>query len=189
MWKMYYFKLMIISKKEKAGPLRGLLTLLAKRKGTFLLAMLSLGMQVTANTFAFLLIRYLFDKVLKPENTSLALYPFAFGFIILAAIRGLFAFFAGRLNGHLAEDITRNIRNSFYDHIQRLSFTFHDKNQTGELVQRATSDVDAVRRFFAEQVPGIMRIIFLFAINYGMIIYLDFKLGLQSRGPGTRITS
>lgn len=46
-----------------------------------------------------------------------------------------------------SEGITRRLRNYLFDQIQRLSFTYHDHTPTGELIQRATSDVDAVRRF------------------------------------------
>ena len=45
--------------------------------------------------------------------------------------------------------------------IQRLPFTYHDKMQTGDLLQRATSDVDAIRRFFADQAIESGRVLLL----------------------------
>jgi ATP-binding cassette subfamily B protein len=72
------------------------------------------------------------------------------------------------------------IRNYLYDHLQRLSFTYHDNMQTGELLQRATSDVDAIRRFFTEQGPGISRIVLLFIINFVAIALINVVLALLS---------
>jgi ATP-binding cassette subfamily B protein len=63
-----------------------------------------------------------------------------------------------------------------YDHIQRLSFTYHDKTQTGELIQRATSDVDTIRRFFADQAIEAGRIVMLFVVNFAAIYLLDPRL-------------
>jgi ATP-binding cassette subfamily B protein len=64
--------------------------------------------------------------------------------------------------------------------LQRLPFSYHDKVQTGELIQRVTSDVDAVRRFFAQEAIGFGRIIFLFTINFIAILNLNPTLALLS---------
>ena len=47
----------------------------------------------------------------------------------------------------LAQKVSYDLRNSFYDKLQHLSFAFHDKEHTGSLMSNATSDVEAVRRF------------------------------------------
>jgi ATP-binding cassette subfamily B protein len=75
----------------------------------------------------------------------------------LALVQGTFSFLSGRWAAQTAEGVTLRLRNYLYDHIQRLSFTYHDRTRTGELIQRATSDVDAVRRFFADQAIGMGR--------------------------------
>jgi len=67
-----------------------------------------------------------------------------------------------------------------FDHIQRLSFTYHDKTQTGELLQRSTSDVDAVRRFFADQAIGTGRIVLMFVVNLVAVLSVNVQLGLLS---------
>ncbi len=67
-----------------------------------------------------------------------------------------------------------------FDHIQKLSFTYHDKNKTGELIQKATSDIRSIKQFYSNQLIGISRIFFLFLINFISIIYLDIKLSLFS---------
>ena len=75
-----------------------------------------------------------------------------------------------------SEGLALRLRDYMFDHIQRLTFTYHDKTQTGELLQRATSDVDAVRRFFSEQAIGVGRIIILFSLNFGALLVLDWQL-------------
>ncbi len=102
------------------------------------------------------------------------------GFVGLAFIEGSMTFLSGRWAAQTAEGITRRLRNYLFDHIQHLSFTYHSKMETGELIERSTSDVDALRRFFADQAIGIGRIILLFIINFIAIINLSLKLALIS---------
>ncbi len=90
----------------------------------------------------------------------------ALGFVGLAVLQGGFTFLSGRLAARTAEGIVLRLRNYLFDHIQRLSFTYHDQTPTGELIQRSTSDVDAVRRFFADQAIEAGRIVLLFTVNF-----------------------
>ena len=98
----------------------------------------------------------------------------------LALLQGFFTFWGGRLSAQTSEGIAQRLRDYLYDHIQRLSFRYHDKAQTGELIQRSTSDVDAIRRFFAEQAVNAGRIIMLFVINFMAILRLDAGLAFFS---------
>jgi ATP-binding cassette subfamily B protein len=104
----------------------------------------------------------------------------AAGFVLLAVVEGGFAFLSGRLAAETAEGSTRRLRNYLYDHIQHLTFTYHDKMQTGELIQRSTSDVDALRKFFADQAIGIGRIVILFVINFTIIMSINVQLAFIS---------
>ncbi|HEX2976401.1 MAG TPA: ABC transporter ATP-binding protein, partial [Bacteroidales bacterium] len=67
-----------------------------------------------------------------------------------------------------------------FDHIQKLSFSYHDNMPSGELVQRTTSDVDSVRRFFADHMLGVIRIVLLFLINFAALSIISVKLALLS---------
>ena len=71
------------------------------------------------------------------------------GIAILAAsaIRGLLTFFQTFMGESLAQHVVYDLRNRYYDHIQNLSFGFHDKNHTGNLMSRAITDVEAIRMF------------------------------------------
>lgn len=105
----------------------------------------------------------------------------ALGFLGLALLEGAFTFFKWTLwVAAAAEGITIRLRDYLYDHIQRLSFAYHDKTPTGELIQRVTSDVDALRRFFAEEGIGAGRIAFLFLVNFIAIMTLSPRLAWSS---------
>ena len=104
----------------------------------------------------------------------------ALGFVGLALLEGSSTYISGRLAAKAAESVARRLRNYLFDHMQRLSFAYHAKTPTGELIQRSTSDVDALRRFFSEQAIGVGRIVLMFAINFAAISYMQWKLGLVS---------
>ncbi len=72
------------------------------------------------------------------------------------------------------------LRDFLFDHIQRLSFSYHSRTPTGDLIERVTSDVDSLRKFFSEQAIGIGRIILLFGINWAAILSLNTRLGWLS---------
>ncbi len=140
----------------------------------------TLAISALLNTASFLLIQYFVDDVLGQPNLGSLLPAVALGFIILALGQGSFSYISGRWAAKTAEALALRLRNYMFDHIQRLTFTYHDKTQTGELIQRATSDVDAIRRFFSEQAIGIGRIILLFGINLGALLALHWQLALIS---------
>ena len=145
----------------------------------------ALAVSATAKTCTYLLLGYFADKVLTQQiyiagtlNKTLALI--GAGFIGFAAIEGTFSYLSGRLAAYTAEGITRRLRDFLFDHIQRLSFSYHSQTPTGDLIERVTSDVDALRRFFSEQAIGMGRIILLFLINWTAILYVNRTLGLVS---------
>jgi ATP-binding cassette, subfamily B, bacterial len=125
----------------------GLWRMMSGFRWHYLGATLSLGMSALAKTMTALWLKYFIDNFFTPQGGPFPLYYIGLGFIGLAAIEGSFSFLSGRLAAQTAEGTTRRLRNYLFDHIQHLPFTYHDKTQTGELIQRCTSDVDAVRRF------------------------------------------
>ena len=135
-------------------------------------ALLSLGIAAVSKTLTYLLLAYLIDEALGRGIFDQTLILIGLGFIGLALIEGAFTFISGRLAARTSEGIARRLRDYLFDHLQRLSFTYHDKAQTGELIQRVTSDVDAIRRFFADQAINAGRIVLLFAINFIALLRL-----------------
>ncbi|MFO7682440.1 MAG: ABC transporter ATP-binding protein [Chloroflexota bacterium] len=148
----------------------------------YLGAVISVGLGALMYTATYRLLGEYVDKALyegNPDWLRTAVIV-AFGVIGMAILQGAFTFISGRTAAKTAEGIARRLRNYLYDHIQRLSFTYHDNMQTGELIQRTTSDVDAIRRLFAEQAIGVGRISLLFLVNFTALLMLNWQLALIS---------
>ena len=146
----------------------------------YLAATISLGLGAIARTVSYLLLRYFVDDVLGQSPSISTMLLIALGFLGLALFQGGFTFLSGTLAAQTAEGIAKRLRNYLFDHVQRLSFTYHDRTPTGELIQRSTSDVDALRRFFSDQAIGVGRILLLFVVNLTAIISLNLQLALLS---------
>jgi len=163
-----------------ANRLHGLWRVMTGFRWLYGVAALSLGVATMARTASLFLLRYFVDQYLGAAMQSVALPLIALGFVGLALLQGGFTFLSGRLAARSAEGIVRRLRNYVLDHLQRLPFVYHDRTQTGELIQRATSDIDAIRRFFADQFIQSSRILFLFVINFGALLWLNWQLALIS---------
>ncbi len=165
--------------------LSGLWAMMTSYRLPYVGAVGALAISAIAKTCTFLLLGYFADDVLQRRvyvggtlRDTLALL--GLGFIGLATVEGSFSYVSGRLAAYTAEGITRRLRDFLFDHIQRLSFSYHSRTPTGDLIERVTSDVDTVRRFFSEQAIGIGRILLLFLINWAAILDLNPTLGWSS---------
>ena len=146
----------------------------------YLGAVASLGVSAAAKTYTYLLLRYFVDTYFISHDATIGLPYIALGFVALALLEGGFSFLSSVLATQTAEGITRRLRNYLYDHIQHLTFAYHSNTKTGELIERSTSDVDALRRFFSDQAISIGRILLLFVINFITLLNLNAKLALIS---------
>jgi len=173
---------------QHKNRLKGLWLMLTNFRRFYLGAVATLAISAIAKTATFLLLRYFVDNVMTEaistgtvsSELSRTLIYIALGFVGLALVEGSFAYFSGRLAAYTAEGITRRLRNFLFDHIQRLSVSYHSTTPTGDLIERCTSDVDALRRFFSEQAIGVGRIILLFLVNFIALLQLNVKLTLIS---------
>lgn len=150
----------------------------------YIAATLALAIAALAKTATYLFLRHFADLINDHSQNTAALRQaflwIALGFIGLALLEGAFSFLAGRLAAYTAENIARRLRNYLLDHIQRLSFSYHSHVSTGDLIERSTSDIDAVRRFFSDQAIGAGRIVILFVVNFLAIYYLHPRLAWVS---------
>ncbi|MBK7456545.1 MAG: ABC transporter ATP-binding protein [Anaerolineales bacterium] len=168
-----------------ANRLKGLWQMMSDYRLSYVAATFALAISALSKTFTYLLLRFFADDVLAQRTMLGASMTSTFvwiglGFVGLAAFEGTFTFLSGRLAAYTAEGITRRLRDFLFDHIQRLSFSYHATTPTGDLIERVTSDVDALRRFFSEQAIGMGRIILLFVINFVAILNLNVELALVS---------
>ncbi|HEY3082178.1 MAG TPA: ABC transporter ATP-binding protein [Chloroflexota bacterium] len=70
--------------------------------------------------------------------------------VLFAVARGLFAFAQSYMSERVSQSVAFDVRNELYAKIQRLSFSYHDRAQTGQLMIRATDDVEKVRLFIGQ---------------------------------------
>jgi len=102
----------------------------------------------------------------------------AVGMVGLAIAGSLFSFLQGVLAARIAQGIAYDLRNQLYAKIQSLSFSYHDRARTGQLLTRATSDVDMVRMFVG---MGFIQLVSAVLMMVGSIILLfvtDWQLAL-----------
>ncbi len=95
-------------------------------------------------------------------------------------LRSGFSYWQSYLSEYLSQKVAYDLRNKLYDRLQRLSYAFHDRSQTGQLMSRATSDVESVRMFVGfALLRGVYYLILLIAIVV-LLLTLDWKLALIS---------
>ena len=143
-------------------------------------ALVAVAIGALMRSLYYRVIQYTIDNVFGGSQLMDRLPFVAVAFVGLAVVEGVFAFLRGNWSAKTAESIALRLRNYLYDHIQRLPFSFHDYAKTGEMIQRSTSDVDALRRFYAEQALGIGRILALFLVNFTMLLQMNQRLALTS---------
>ncbi|HBD63194.1 MAG TPA: ABC transporter ATP-binding protein [Clostridiales bacterium] len=100
-------------------------------------------------------------------------------FVLVMAVITCISDYIGRITAAKStEGIIKNIRNSLFDHIQKLPYSWHIQNQTGDIIQRATSDVDVVRNFISTQLSEMFRTIMLVVISLILMFSMNVKLTL-----------
>lgn len=102
-------------------------------------------------------------------NAPRALTTALAAIVIFAILRGLFAFLQAFWAEKNSQAVAYDLRNDLYAKIQQLSFSYHDKNQTGQLMIRATDDVEKVRLFIGQALLQLVGAIILLT---GTIIIL-----------------
>ncbi len=160
--------------------LLGLWRLMKGYQWLYIGAIALLAVATVARTGISLVLRQFVDNVIIAGNYGSTLTMTVLIFIGLALVQGTFTFLSGWLTSKSAESVTRRLRNFLFDHLQRLPYAYHAESKTGDLIARATSDVDAINRFFSEQAIGIGRILLLFTVNFITILQLNTRLGLIS---------
>jgi ATP-binding cassette, subfamily B, bacterial len=163
-----------------SNRLIGLWRLMSGYHAEYIAATIFVGLAALSKTLTYLLLQYFVDHMLVPGAAVQPVIFIALGFVGLAVLQGLSTFLSGMYAARTAEGSTRRLRNYLFDQIQHLNFAYHAQTGTGELIQRCTSDVDAIRRFYSDQAIGVGRIILLFIINFAALLRLNTRLAWLS---------
>ncbi|MBI1792565.1 MAG: ABC transporter ATP-binding protein [Chloroflexi bacterium] len=114
------------------------------------------------------------DKVSAPNDLVRA----ALLIVGFAALRGLFAFLQAFWAEKNSQSVAYDLRNDLYAKIQRLSFSYHDQNQTGQLMIRATDDVEKVRLFLGQGLLQLIGALVLLAATLIILFTTNAQLAL-----------
>ena len=161
-------------------------------KRYFLVALISAAVMAFADMLNPQIVRVALDNVIGGQEAELPEFVMSFiekigGFdflkqnlwimavaiITVAAVKVIGQFCFRVFNTKGSETLVKTMRDTLYSHIERLPFSWHMKNRTGDIIQRCTSDIDMVRGFISDQMTAICRIsimivlsmIFMFSMN------------------------
>lgn len=99
------------------------------------------------------------------------------GLIIAFSLMGaLFSFIQGYLATRVSHGVAFDLRNHIYEKVQHLSFSYHDRAQTGQLLTRATSDVDLVREFIGRGVIQLLNALIMMGGSIILLYNINWKL-------------
>jgi ATP-binding cassette subfamily B protein len=98
--------------------------------------------------------------------------------VAFAVMRGLFAFIQSYMAERTSQGVAYDFRNEIYAKIQRLSFSYHDQHQTGQLMIRATDDVEKLRLFIAQGLVLAVQAFLLLTVTLIILFFTNFTLTL-----------
>ena len=118
------------------------------------------------------------DSIGGPAYIREHLYLIAVFLMIIGALSALCNYLYRYYNNKGAETLVETMRNEIFAHIARLPFSWHTKNQTGDIIQRCTSDVDAVKNFVSGQLTEVFRVVLMVAFSLYFMFTINVKLAL-----------
>jgi ATP-binding cassette, subfamily B, multidrug efflux pump len=140
-------------------------------------AILSLLLVSGANLATPVLIGRAIDEGIGPRR--LGVIFIVVGYLVgLALARGLFTFLQGYLAERASQGVAYDLRDALFDRIERLSFSYYDRVQTGQLVTRLTSDVEQIRTFAGSGVVQLANAVVMLIGATALLLYLDWQLAL-----------
>lgn len=156
---------------------RTLWSLTAGQRGRYAAA---IGAMAIGTVFL-LLVPYVLQQTLDALTSGTAslaetLIPAALCIVAFHAVHGFFTYVRGRWAAQASEGIVRRLRHELYSHLERLPCAYHDTADTGDLVQRCSSDVETVRVFMAAQIVEIARVLLFLVVAIPIMLSQDLRM-------------
>ncbi len=123
--------------------------------------------------------KYVIDLCLVEGRYDL-LGKFAIAIVVIFILRGIFSYTRDYLSQQVAHQTVYDIRSRFFNHIQRLSFAFHDTWETGQLISRSTADTEAIATFIAVGIVHLCVNFLMFTGVATMMLVMNWQLALIS---------
>ena len=142
-----------------------------------MVAVLSLLLVSSANLATPLLIGRAIDEGIGPRRLGVIFV--VVGWLVgLAVARAMFTFLQGYLAERASQGVAYDLRDALFERIERLSFSYYDRVQTGQLVTRLTSDVEQIRTFAGSGVVQLANAVVMLIGTTVVLLYLDWQLAL-----------
>lgn len=104
----------------------------------------------------------------------------ALAIILVTAIGGVGNFGIRTATARGSEGFVKGLRDALFSHIQRLPYRWHVQHQTGEIIQRCTSDVEVIRNFFTNQLLEVIRVVIMIVYYLFIMFSMNWKVALIS---------
>jgi ATP-binding cassette subfamily B protein len=140
-------------------------------------AFVALLVVTAANLVAPQLIRLAIDRGLAGRRWSVVLVAVG-GLVAVALARGLCTFLQGYLAERASQGVAYDLRNALFERIERLSFSYYDRVQTGQLVTRLTNDVEQIRQFAGNGIVQLAAATIMLAGSTVLLLALNWRLAL-----------
>ncbi len=114
------------------------------------------------------------------QNISQTLLLAAIAIILIAACGGIGNFGIRTATARGSEGFVKGLRDALFSHIQRLPYQWHVQHQTGEIIQRCTSDVEVIRNFFTNQLLEVIRIVIMISYYLFIMFSMNWRIALIS---------
>lgn len=170
-----------MSKKPKRGKFSAIFRFLRGSLHLFVLTLTFSMLFTVCNALTPQIIRYTVDHILTGEGGSTgerALFLAAAAVMMTAVLSGVLNYCSKMSLAKGSENFLKSIRDTLFRHIEHLPFAWHVQHQTGEIIQRCTSDVEVIRNFVCNQLPEVVRICFLLILYMIIMFSMNVKLSL-----------
>ena len=194
------------TKQKKPGDTgkkaRLILFFLKGSKRLFLLTVLMAGISALANMLTPQIIRATIDNAIGGAEPAFApwilrlvdavggfaylgehLWIMAAAVLAVALMLVVSQYYFRVFNTKASETLVKNMRDTLFTHIERLPFAWHMKNQTGDIIQRCTSDIDTAKNFVSEQLTSVFRIVGLLILSIVFMVSMNPLLTLIAVAP------
>ena len=118
-----------------------------------------------------------------PEALRTNLWILALAVVAVALVKVASQYGFRVTNARGGETLVKNMRDTLYNHIERLPFQWHMQNHTGDIIQRCTSDIDTTRNFISEQMTSLIRILIMLVLSVVFMLGMNVPLTLIAMAP------
>lgn len=122
------------------------------------------------------------DQVITQGKSELLL-GLVLNIVFAVVAFGIVNFLMTYMQGYLAQMVTRDVRSDYYSSLQRKSFRFYDASAVGDLVSRATMDVQAVEAFVKTWLGTLFNAIFVIVIAFVIMYSVNPVMSLIAIAP------